>query len=176
MGYTIYFALKEIRHYSDEMIVEMNKTFARSYRRELSRLEKITGIPFNSIRDKYWSNSELDDADLKLLSQYFPEDNMDCCFIERDINYFKTNREMYDIAIKKAILAVQRKFDDPLGACCDDGFIYDKNGITFTGIGLSEEYQPVKSIKVKFSDMPITFKNKGGEMDTTLSYEWIGYA
>lgn len=174
MGYTVYFGLKEIRCYTDEMIVEMNKTFARSYRRELSRLEKMTKIPFNTIRDDYWSSSAYNDSELH--DQYFPEDAMDCCFINRGFNFVKTNERFYDIAIKKAILAVQRKFNNPLEAYCDDGFIYEKNGITLTGVGMSERYQPVKLIKVKFSDMPITFKNKGGEMDTTTVYNWIGYA
>ena len=170
MGYTVYFSLSEIRFYDDETLVEINKTFARSYRRELTRLEKATGIEFNSIRDKYWSGEGYDE---ELFYQHFPEDANDCCFIERGGNYIKTNRKIYDIAIKKAILAVQKKFNNPLHAYCDDGFLYKKSGIIFAGAGLSEEYQPVKRIKVKFADMPISYQNKGGKADITIGYEWM---
>lgn len=171
MDYTIYYSLKELRFYNDRVIAEMNKTFARSYRRELTRLEKATGIPFNAIRDDYWA--EVQDSEI-IHDRHFYEDVPDCCSIEKDMNYIKTDRRLFDIAIKKAILAVQKKFDNPLESHCDDGFVYDKRGITFTGAGMADEYQPVKPIRVKFADMPITFRNKGGEMDETLPYDWIG--
>ena len=88
--------------------------------------------------------------------------------------YFTSNRKIYAIVIKKAILAVQKKFNNPLHAYYDDGFLYRKNGIIFAGAGLSEGYQPVKRIKVKFADMPISYQNKGGKADMTMEYEWMG--
>lgn len=170
MSYTVYFSLKEIRYYSDDAIAEMNKTFTRAFRRELTRLEKLTEIPFNRIRDSYWSDSKYDDS---LCNRYFHEDAMDCCFIDRNFNFNATDRKIYDIAIKKAILAVQRKFNDPLKASCDDGFIYTKNGIKFTGIGLSKEFEPVRTIKVKLHEMPIVYQNKEGEAILTEKYDWM---
>lgn len=175
MGYTIFFPMKndEISaNYSDKLIAEMNKTFTRAYRRELTELEKATKIPLNTIRDKFWSTN-IDQMNDSIFGTYFVEDSGDGFFIERDAFVFiKTNRKLYDIAIKKGILAVQRKFNNPLQAWCDDGFIYNKNGITNTGEGLIDEYKPMKARKIKFSEMPITFKTKGGLMTTEGTYDW----
>lgn len=175
MGYTVYFPIRDDKprmHYSDEMISEMNRTFTRAYRRGLTEIEKATKIPLNAIRDRYWS-TDIDETNDSLFRTHFLEDSGDGFFIERDAFVFiKTNRQLYDIAIKKAILAVQRKFNNPLFAWCDDGFIYNKNGITLTGEGLIDEHKPLKPKKVKFSEMPITYKTKGGWQSTDGEYDW----
>lgn len=176
MGYTVYFPIKDFEMgtlYSDEGIAEMNKTFTRAFRRELTRLEKVTGIPLNAIRDKFWSTDDEEEGFDKEYLLYFAEDCPDGSFIEPyNFNFIKTDRKLYDIAIKKAVLAVQRKFNNPLKAWCDDGFSYNKNGITITGEGLIDKYKPARVKKITFSDMPVTYKTKGAGMVTDGSYDW----